>query len=159
MSELSIGERWARRIQPVDERAALIEVVAFLNVPDNLHTYTPEAEQDDFERKFCVSRESVLLGIEYSAVNIVNSYLDRKPKPWQPGMRKPGIPWFVLLPVMWRASSRCEECGSGGQINLENHHLHYRTVGCERPSDLELLCRRCHDTWQDCRELESIELE
>jgi hypothetical protein len=33
MDELSIGERWARGLQPADECAALIEVVAFLNVP------------------------------------------------------------------------------------------------------------------------------
>jgi hypothetical protein len=143
MDQLSIGERWAQGLQPADEREALIEVVIFHN-SFNSDKYPPDSELDDIERKFCASRESFQLVIERLAVDTIDSYLSRTPIPWTPGMWKPKIPYFVLLPAGWRAVFGCEGgCGRGG---LEYHHLHYRTVGCERPSDLKLLCRSCHES-------------
>jgi 5-methylcytosine-specific restriction endonuclease McrA len=46
------------------------------------------------------------------------------------------------------ADWRCQRCGktmsvAGGSLDV--HHKHYRTVGHERPSDLEVLCRPCHE--------------
>lgn len=41
-----------------------------------------------------------------------------------------------------RAENKCEQCGSHG--DLEVHHLHYDSLGSEKPSDLKVLCRKCH---------------
>jgi 5-methylcytosine-specific restriction endonuclease McrA len=38
---------------------------------------------------------------------------------------------------------KCQECGETG--GLEVHHLHYDTLGRERPEDLRVLCWRCHE--------------
>jgi 5-methylcytosine-specific restriction endonuclease McrA len=38
---------------------------------------------------------------------------------------------------------RCQECGA--TAGLEVHHLHYDTLGRERPEDLRVLCWRCHE--------------
>jgi 5-methylcytosine-specific restriction endonuclease McrA len=51
----------------------------------------------------------------------------------------------------WRWTSRrkieqvpyCEQCGVRWQ--LDAHHLHYRTLGMERMTDLIVLCRPCHE--------------
>jgi len=37
----------------------------------------------------------------------------------------------------------CERCGKRG--NLDAHHLHYDTFGFEELSDLQALCRKCHE--------------
>lgn len=37
---------------------------------------------------------------------------------------------------------KCERCGASGVLEL--HHRHYQTLGEERPSDVEVVCRRCH---------------
>jgi hypothetical protein len=36
----------------------------------------------------------------------------------------------------------CQECGA--TENLAVHHLHYDTLGRERPEDLRILCPPCH---------------
>ena len=36
----------------------------------------------------------------------------------------------------------CALCGS--KENLHVHHLHYQTVGKEKPEDVAICCRRCH---------------
>jgi 5-methylcytosine-specific restriction endonuclease McrA len=38
---------------------------------------------------------------------------------------------------------RCERCGVGGMLDI--HHKHYRTLGMERPMDVQVLCRHCHE--------------
>lgn len=38
--------------------------------------------------------------------------------------------------------ARCERCG---ELGRDVHHKHYRTLGRENLSDLELLCRPCHE--------------
>lgn len=44
-----------------------------------------------------------------------------------------------------RARYRCEECAAHiDYVYLEVHHLHYHTVGNERPEDLQVLCKPCH---------------
>lgn len=42
------------------------------------------------------------------------------------------------------ARYRCQRCGM--LKPLEAHHLHYDTLGFEELSDLQALCRSCHDT-------------
>lgn len=46
-------------------------------------------------------------------------------------------------PVLDRASGNCERCGRRARLDV--HHLHYLSLGCERPSDLEALCPECHE--------------
>lgn len=41
------------------------------------------------------------------------------------------------------AGYRCERCGHKG--GLELHHKHYATLGNERLTDVEMLCRTCHE--------------
>ena len=36
----------------------------------------------------------------------------------------------------------CVLCGSTEHLHV--HHLHYQTVGAERPEDVAVCCRRCH---------------
>jgi 5-methylcytosine-specific restriction endonuclease McrA len=40
------------------------------------------------------------------------------------------------------ALGRCERCGSG--VNLQVHHLHYRSLGRERFADVAVVCAPCH---------------
>lgn len=37
---------------------------------------------------------------------------------------------------------KCERCGSGYRLDL--HHKTYERLGCERPDDVELVCKWCH---------------
>ena len=41
-----------------------------------------------------------------------------------------------------RAGGCCQDCGA--HRNLHVHHKHYRTLGEERYSDVEVLCQSCH---------------
>ena len=44
-----------------------------------------------------------------------------------------------------RAQYSCERCGfHGTDKEVQLHHLHYQTLGQERPGDVEVLCPRCH---------------
>ena len=44
--------------------------------------------------------------------------------------------------VLARWQGRCENCGEPA---CQVHHKTYERLGCERPSDLQPLCRRCHE--------------
>lgn len=48
----------------------------------------------------------------------------------------------------------CERCGS--KVRLQVHHKHYRTVGREKNSDLEVLCESCHDKHHEAEILKFI---
>lgn len=51
--------------------------------------------------------------------------------------------WSITrLEAKERAGWKCQRCYSLGP--LEVHHLTYRRVGRERPSDLVVLCETCH---------------
>lgn len=52
------------------------------------------------------------------------------------------IPATTRRAVNHRAQGCCENCGA--RTTLALHHLHYDTVGEERPDDLRALCRECH---------------
>ena len=43
-----------------------------------------------------------------------------------------------------KRGKRCELCGNASDY-LDLHHLNYRRLGCELPSDVRLLCRDCHE--------------
>jgi 5-methylcytosine-specific restriction endonuclease McrA len=46
------------------------------------------------------------------------------------------------LSIIAARGMKCEACGRDGRVDL--HHLHYRTLGAERPDDVRLLCYPCH---------------
>lgn len=45
--------------------------------------------------------------------------------------------------MRWYAGNRCQLCGTTGTLNV--HHNSYARKGCERPEDLVVLCRECHE--------------
>lgn len=124
-----IGERWAKGLQPKDTRDALLEVALFL-----IATPAEPWLRD------CLTRDSTM----WQAKNWVDGYLARKPRRWEPGMWKERINRLVAYPMYWRSQGQCEDCREQGWD--VTHHLHYRSVGCELPTDLLLLCRPCHRT-------------
>lgn len=42
------------------------------------------------------------------------------------------------------AGYRCQKCREPRRLNV--HHLTYERLGQERPEDLQVLCRGCHET-------------
>lgn len=50
--------------------------------------------------------------------------------------------------AMERAGHRRQVCGYDGW-NLNVHHNSYDRIGCERPEDLVVLCRLCHNRHHD----------
>jgi 5-methylcytosine-specific restriction endonuclease McrA len=73
------------------------------------------------------------------------------------------IPEKTRNEVNRRASGCCEDCGE--RLALQLHHLHYDTIGCESPEDLQALCDGCHERkhydeegnfWKDPQELKNI---
>lgn len=61
----------------------------------------------------------------------------------------------VLASPRWKNIGRalrdfhcgCQACGATTRTDV--HHAHYDTLGAERPTDLVLLCRECHDAVHD----------
>ena len=47
--------------------------------------------------------------------------------------------------------NRCERCAIESS-SLELHHLHYNSLGSEKPQDVELLCQACHTGADDARQ-------
>jgi HNH endonuclease len=55
------------------------------------------------------------------------------------------LKWRNMKQDMLRLrGGRCERCGH--QHSLELHHKNYERLGRELIADLELLCKRCHET-------------
>lgn len=53
---------------------------------------------------------------------------------------------FVRRAALWAAGERCQVCKS--EKHLEVHHASgYSCLGAERPEDLVVLCRRCHELY------------
>jgi hypothetical protein len=46
----------------------------------------------------------------------------------------------------------CEACGYPSP-NLQVHHLSYDRLGCELPSDLKIVCKKCHEQEDAAREI------
>jgi 5-methylcytosine-specific restriction endonuclease McrA len=54
--------------------------------------------------------------------------------------------WKELrLKIIEQRGGKCQRCNSDS-LDLELHHLHYRSLGNELPEDVELLCPKCHET-------------
>jgi hypothetical protein len=51
--------------------------------------------------------------------------------------------------ALMRAGRRCRHCGAPDA--LEVHHLTYERLGNERPDDLAVLCRDCHQLEHDTK--------
>lgn len=74
----------------------------------------------------------------------------RGKKPRQAAFKRPkyheyitSAAWFARREQLFeRRGKKCERCGSLNDIQV--HHLNYKRVGRERDSDLEVLCRGCH---------------
>ena len=51
------------------------------------------------------------------------------------------------LAAMTAAGNKCQRCGADYWLGnqLEAHHLHYNSLGHERPEDVVVLCRPCHE--------------
>jgi 5-methylcytosine-specific restriction endonuclease McrA len=50
--------------------------------------------------------------------------------------------WLQLRLDILTLRPKCEKCGYGK--NLQVHHLHYKNIFKEEPSDLMVLCNKCH---------------
>jgi C4-type Zn-finger protein len=50
--------------------------------------------------------------------------------------------WLEIRIDILTTRPQCERCGSGKK--LEVHHLTYKRIFKEEPSDLEVLCSGCH---------------
>jgi hypothetical protein len=147
LSPSTLGGRWATGCQPSDEAEALIGVVAFLaGRRDKQYPTRAEVGPEDASdlSTLGITREVAEHNTLREARRTVENYLRRAPRQWAAGMWKPEIPSFVTYPVRRRARFKCEDGGGNCCGPFEFHHLHYRSVGCERPSDLRLLCRSCH---------------
>jgi len=61
--------------------------------------------------------------------------------------------------VLKRQHGRCRGCGRRDDhpvgTPIAAHHLHYRTLGHERPQDLVALCRFCHELADERRAAET----
>ena len=55
------------------------------------------------------------------------------------------------LKALDRAGNRCQVCHAAA--GLEVHHNTYERLGHERPADLVVLCRACHQLFHDSGEL------
>jgi RNase P subunit RPR2 len=52
------------------------------------------------------------------------------------------IKWVAKATAWKRETGKCEKCGATELLTV--HHLHYRTLGCEKRSDVQVLCKECH---------------
>lgn len=68
--------------------------------------------------------------------------------------------WARLRAAVSKAQrGRCKGCGRKNDHEvgtpLELHHLHYRTLGREKPADVVLLCKYCHEVADKKRKCET----
>ena len=52
------------------------------------------------------------------------------------------IKWVTKATAWKRETGKCEKCDSIDFLTV--HHKHYRTLGAEKRSDIEVLCKECH---------------
>lgn len=53
-------------------------------------------------------------------------------------------PWKVFASEQRNMATGCERCGAPDPAQV--HHLHYGTLGRERPQDVLIVCRGCHSS-------------
>ena len=63
-----------------------------------------------------------------------------------------GSHWQEFRNYVIRLHPSCQRCRMSREMALEHlgqdlnvHHRHYKTLGCESLQDVEVLCRRCHE--------------
>ena len=53
-----------------------------------------------------------------------------------------------------RAENRCQICyRKAGEVTLDAHHRTYERLGDERPDDITVLCRECHELYETNKKL------
>ena len=67
---------------------------------------------------------------------------ERAPDSYQAYLNSPGWRW-TRNEALKRARWTCRRCGS--RRDLQVHHRSYQRLGAELPSDLEVVCFRCHN--------------
>lgn len=73
-------------------------------------------------------------------------------------IRQPFIPYVEYLLTPWwkqkrkqkikSVGSKCEKCGATSLLQV--HHLNYDRLGREHHSDLQVLCKPCHEKEHEC---------
>lgn len=59
-----------------------------------------------------------------------------------------------------RAGNRCQVCNrSRAEVQLDAHHRTYERLGNERPEDITVLCRECHQLYEDQKKAERTLVE
>lgn len=59
-----------------------------------------------------------------------------------------------------RAHGKCQRCGERlVKKEVHTHHLTYDRIGRERPEDLQVVCKGCHEFIHGIRELDPATLE
>lgn len=56
-------------------------------------------------------------------------------------------------PALERAEHRCQVCNADKHLDV--HHRTYERLGNEKPGDLTVLCRSCHELFHENRHLKS----
>lgn len=55
-----------------------------------------------------------------------------------------------------RAGNRCQVCNrSRAEVQLDAHHRTYERLGHELPEDITVLCRECHELYEDAKRIRS----
>ena len=95
-----------------------------------------------------------------SQINALSKQIKRKPKPNKKQKiteEKKNEGWWrkyraylksdewaaVKIDLFNKRGRECEKCGRKNWLQV--HHLHYKNVFKEEPSDLQILCKPCHD--------------
>ncbi len=55
----------------------------------------------------------------------------------------------IRFAAIWAAGGRCAVCGSDRE--LQAHHRTYANLFSESAADLVILCRRCHELYEEAR--------
>ncbi|MCA9936100.1 MAG: hypothetical protein H6662_10500 [Ardenticatenaceae bacterium] len=59
-----------------------------------------------------------------------------------------------------RAGNRCQVCNrSRAEVQLDAHHRTYERLGYELPEDITVLCRECHQLYEDAKKTGSTSTE
>ena len=59
------------------------------------------------------------------------------------------VEWYVKRNAkLWIANYKCQLCNKK-ESHLHVHHTTYKNVGNERPEDLIVLCKACHEKFHN----------
>lgn len=86
--------------------------------------------------------------------NIGNEISDPWREKYEAVLRSEWWTKTVRPKILERAGGRCEYCGKSAELQV--HHLTYKRLGEERPSDVMALCERCHEIADRYREIRNF---